>query len=147
MSSTLRLVARSGSRAVTSNATRAYHSTVPVSQAYKDSQDRNSLRPSSAENTKSGRDDDAAANPDAAFNPKKTSPEEAERTANKNSATDTNPLEVSGANQEMSKPTGDEKTKKKSGAGKETRKGGKSGSGDAPKGKKTSDIKIGGDGQ
>jgi hypothetical protein len=140
MSSALRLLARPGARAVAFNASRTYHSTVPVRQAYKDSQDRNSLKPSSNENTKFGRDEDAAANPDAAFNPNKTSPEEAERTASNNSTTGANPLDASGANQELSKPTGDEKTMKKTGAGKETRKGGKSGSGHAPKGKKTSDL-------
>ncbi|KAL3956430.1 hypothetical protein ACCO45_009276 [Purpureocillium lilacinum] len=49
---------------------------------YKDSQDRETLRPRTAEHTATGRDDDVAgAHPDAAFNPSKTRPETERRTA------------------------------------------------------------------
>ncbi|CAM1501929.1 Fc.00g039130.m01.CDS01 [Cosmosporella sp. VM-42] len=109
---------------------RSYHTT-SLRLAYKDSQDRNSLRPGSTENTKTARDDDAAQH-DAAFNPDKTSPEAAaEETSqssqiNKGAGDKQDPLEASAANQGLNKPMGDEETIKKTGAGKETQKGGKS---------------------
>ncbi len=77
---------------------RRYHPT-PHPAAYKDDQDRQSLKPRRAETTKSGTDDEVAAQTDAAFNPKKTSPEEAKASAAGNG----NPLDASGANREFSK--------------------------------------------
>ena len=76
---------------------RRYHAT-PRLAAYKDDQDRQSLKPRRAEGTKSGTDDEVAQT-DAAFNPKKTSPEEAKASA----ASNGNPLDASGANREFSK--------------------------------------------
>ncbi|KAF2870079.1 hypothetical protein BDV95DRAFT_72516 [Massariosphaeria phaeospora] len=70
--------------------------------ARKDSQDKDSLNPTAAEYGQSGSDDAAAANEDAAFNPNKTSPEEEVKTAEK--GVDSNPLEVSPGNPEVSKP-------------------------------------------
>lgn len=131
MSSTLRMLSRTAPR--TSITTRALHTTAAPRLPYKDSQDRESLRPGSTENTKSGRDDDAAKNPDAAFNPDKTRPETEGAAAA--DGTDGNPLEASGANQELSKPTGDENAKK-GGAGKEINKGGASGGHSSQKGGK-----------
>ncbi|OAA43714.1 hypothetical protein NOR_04289 [Metarhizium rileyi] len=110
---------------------RAYHATPTSSFPYKDSQDRESLKPRSAENTKSGRDDDVASAPKAAFGRDTTSPEGERATASRQEGTDS--LEVSGANQGLSKPRGDEKTGHDIGAGKEVRKGGRSGGGSAPK--------------
>jgi hypothetical protein len=113
------------------HAVRTYRSTPAFSYPYKDSQDRESLKPRSSEHTKSGRDDDAAAAPKAAFGRDTTSPEEERETASREDGGDL--LEVSGANQDLSKPQGDETSDKKFGAGKEVRKGGRSGGGSAPK--------------
>ena len=114
---------------------RPYHTTPALRLPYKDSQDRQTLRPRSTQHTKSASDDDVAANVDAAFNPHKTSPEVEQETAAAGADNTVNPLEASGANQEISKPHGDEKTSKGNGPGKETNKGGPSGGGSAPKNK------------
>jgi hypothetical protein len=99
----------------------------------KDAQDKDSLAPQSTEYSKSGSDDDAASS-DAAFNPNKTSPEEAEATAEKEAGGKDNSLNTSPANQEVSEPndpnaggTGAPE-KKQSGAGSAPKSGG-SGSG------------------
>lgn len=105
-------------------ATRAYRASPPTRHPYKDAQDRDSLKPRSAEQLKSGRDDDAAAAAKTAFRKGRNSPEEARDAASTEEGGD--PLEVSGANQELSKPQGDEGGKNH-GAGKEVRKGGRSG--------------------
>lgn len=115
-------------------AARPYHASPALCHPYKDSQDRETLRPRSAQNTKSGRDDDVAANEDAAFNPHKTSPETEYDTAAAGRDA-VNPLEASGANQPLSMPHGDEKKAGGNGPGKEVRKGGASGGGGAPKNK------------
>ncbi|KAK8158059.1 hypothetical protein BKA80DRAFT_184002, partial [Phyllosticta citrichinensis] len=70
----------------------------------KDTQDKDSLNPTSTEYSKSSGDDAAAQTTDAAFNPNKTSPEEETATANRESGEDTNPLDVSPGNPEISKP-------------------------------------------
>ncbi|KAF2472511.1 uncharacterized protein BDR25DRAFT_161451, partial [Lindgomyces ingoldianus] len=80
-------------------------SSPPHLYARKDTQDKDSLNPTSTEYSKSGSDDAAAASEDAAFNPNKTSPEHEKSTAGKEG--DGNPLEVSPANPEVSKPRGD----------------------------------------
>ncbi|KAK1988116.1 hypothetical protein LZ30DRAFT_777128 [Colletotrichum cereale] len=85
--------------------------------AYKDTQDRESLNPSATEGTKTGRDSDVA-HEEGAFDPSTTRP-----AAEKDEAGGA--LDVSGANQAASKPQGD-KADGDGGAGKETRKGGKS---------------------
>jgi hypothetical protein len=132
MASVLRRAAGpSSSSRVATIIIRPYHATPTLRHPYKDSQDRRSLRPGSSENTKSGRDDEVASNPDAAFNPHKTRPESEAAAASEGN--ETNPLEATGANQELSKPRGDEKAKA-SGPGKETNKGSaRSGFGAAPK--------------
>lgn len=100
---------------------RTYKTTSILRLAYKDSQDRESLKPASSEHTKSGRDDIVSKEPEAAFSRDKPSPDDAKRAAGKGN--ESNPLEVSGANQKLSKPMGDEKSIQKTGAGKETKKG------------------------
>ncbi|TEA15954.1 hypothetical protein C8034_v001431 [Colletotrichum sidae] len=90
---------------------------------YKDDQDRNDLKPRSTEGTKTGTDSEAAQSSEA-FDASKTRPE-SERAANGPE------LEVSGANQEVSKPQGDKPDGRT--PGKETRKGGRSGGGSSPK--------------
>lgn len=84
---------------------RQYHPSAGLF-AYKDDQDRQSLKPRPSDNTKSGSDDQVAEKTDAAFNPNKTSPEEAKQSAAEES--NGNPLEASGANQEFSKPRASE---------------------------------------
>ncbi|GAB1315782.1 hypothetical protein MFIFM68171_05992 [Madurella fahalii] len=79
---------------------RQYHPTGSLS-SYKDDQDRESLRPRSSEGTNSGTNFDVAEKKDA-FNPKTTDPETEKEAAGRES--NGNPLEVSGANREYSKP-------------------------------------------
>ena len=89
-------------------ASTAYHTTSITLFPYKDSQNRESLKPQTAENTKSGRDDDAAVSSKAAFSRHTTSPEAARAAAAKDANVD-DPLEVSGANPGLSKPHGNGK--------------------------------------
>ncbi|KAK7931766.1 hypothetical protein PG985_002478 [Apiospora marii] len=86
-------------------------STSAARMAYKDDQDRTSVKPRAHEYTGSGTDEQVSDNADAAFNPNKTGPEEAMKTAGKgNKKTDSadgtgdsgNPLGVSPANKEVS---------------------------------------------
>ncbi|KAH8177188.1 SMP-30/Gluconolaconase/LRE-like region domain-containing protein [Sarocladium implicatum] len=105
---------------------RPYHTTRLLRLPYKDDQDRNTLKPRSTENTKSGSDQEVAgADPDAAFNPDKTSPEAAAASSAGGYGNE-DPLEASGANQELSKPRGDEKSGLDKGPGEEVSKGGAS---------------------
>jgi hypothetical protein len=90
---------------------------------YKDDQDRESVKPRSSEATKSGSDNDAA-HSEAAFNPQKTRPGPEKEASNEE-------LEVSGANQQVSKPRGDAPQGNKGTADKSK----KSGVGSAPKNK------------
>lgn len=83
--------------------------------AYKDDQDRESVKPRAQEYSKSGSDDATAAHDDAAFNPDKTSPETEKDTAGQG-ATAGNPLETSPANkQAASGGSGHEEDKTKAG--------------------------------
>ncbi|KAG7286133.1 hypothetical protein NEMBOFW57_008436 [Staphylotrichum longicolle] len=101
-------------------AARQYHPTLNL-MSYKDDQDRQSLKPRRSEGTKSGSDDEVAEKTDAAFNPNKTSPEDEKASAANNG----NPLEASGANQEISKPQAPEEPQDKS--DKKTKSGGSQG--------------------
>ena len=80
-----------------------FFSTIPPRFAQKDAQDKDSLKPRSTEYSKSG-SDDSAAHSDAAFNPDKTSPEEAEKTAEKEAGGKQNSLNVSPGNKDVSNP-------------------------------------------
>ncbi|RDA88081.1 hypothetical protein CP532_5299 [Ophiocordyceps camponoti-leonardi (nom. inval.)] len=113
---TLRLSVRTG-RA-------SYHVTGRARLAYKDSQDRETVRPRSNEHTLSARDDDA---PDApsAFDGRETRPETEKRRSDGGGA-----LAASPADHGLSKPRGD---KGDGGPGVETAKGGASGGRSAPK--------------
>ncbi|KAI1867307.1 hypothetical protein JX265_000856 [Neoarthrinium moseri] len=98
-------------------AARPFHSSAVSHRPYKDDQDRESLKPKAHEYTGSGEDDDMAANPDAAFNPNKTSPGAAKEAAGHGN--DTNPLENSPANKDVAESgRGKEEDKTKAGAGK-----------------------------
>ncbi|KAI3398967.1 hypothetical protein diail_7994 [Diaporthe ilicicola] len=80
-----------------------FHSSPRPQLPYKDDQDRESLKPRSTEGSKSG-SDNAAAHSGAAFDPSTTSPEGAKKKAEAEGGS--NPLEVSGASHEKSKPLG-----------------------------------------
>ncbi|KAJ4263937.1 hypothetical protein NW762_005975 [Fusarium torreyae] len=122
----------------TATTIRPLHTTTRLRMPYKHDQDRESLRPVVNENTKSGKDEQVASeHADVAFDPNTTRPEEAadktrEKTKSKGREGE-DPLNASGANQELSTPMGDEKTIKTKGAGDEISKGGSSGGGSAPK--------------
>ncbi|KAK5133855.1 hypothetical protein LTR08_007186 [Meristemomyces frigidus] len=73
--------------------------------ARKDTMDKDSLKPEPNEYSKSGSDDEAAGLNDTAFDPSKTSPEEQHDSAGAESS-GSNPLDVSPANQEVSKQKG-----------------------------------------
>ena len=79
-----------------------YHQTAILQQPYKDDQDRESLKPRAQDTSKSTSDDDAAIHDDAAFDPNITSPETAKNNAEQDS--NGNPLEVSPANKDVSRP-------------------------------------------
>ncbi|KAF1832807.1 hypothetical protein BDW02DRAFT_570621 [Decorospora gaudefroyi] len=78
-------------------------STTPTRFAQKDAQDKDSLKPRSTEYSKSG-SDDGAAHSDAAFDPKQTSPEEAERTAEQEAGGQDNTMNASPGNKDISQP-------------------------------------------
>jgi hypothetical protein len=67
----------------------------------KEAQDKDSLKPTSTEYSKSG-SDDAAAHTDAAFDPSKTSPEASEASAEQEAGGKDNSLNVSPGNHEVS---------------------------------------------
>jgi hypothetical protein len=78
-------------------------SSTPARFAQKDAQDKDSLKPRSTEYSKSG-SDDGAAHSDAAFNPNKTSPEEAEATAEREAGGKANTMNASPGNPDISQP-------------------------------------------
>jgi hypothetical protein len=97
----LRTSIHASASASSRNARLSPFSTTSAQLAYKDDQDRESLKPRSKEYTRSGNDGDIASeHGDAAFNPDKTSPETEKDTAGAD-------LEVSPANHDISKPQGD----------------------------------------
>jgi|TARA_R110002003_G_scaffold3_16_gene92 hypothetical protein len=107
-----------------------FSTTTPSRFPAKNTQDKDSLNPQSTEYAKSG-SDDAAASSDAAFNPNKTSPEEAERTAENEEGG--NSLKVSPGNEKVSRPNspgvggnGGAPDKKESGGGGAPKAGGSS---------------------
>ncbi|KAF5021055.1 hypothetical protein F66182_6888 [Fusarium sp. NRRL 66182] len=117
---------------------RPLHTTTRLRMPYKHDQDRESLRPVANENTKSGQDGQMSdEHADVAFDPNTTRPEpaadELKKRTQAKSPEDEDPLNASGANQELSAPMGNEKTIKTRGAGEEISKGGSSGGGSAPK--------------
>ncbi|GJC87535.1 hypothetical protein ColLi_10373 [Colletotrichum liriopes] len=121
----LRAAAARPSFAAAPAASRTFTRAAARRYAYKDTQDRESLNPSGTEGTKTGRDSDVAHEKEA-FDPSTTRP------GSEKGEADGDALDVSGANQAASKPQGD-KAGGDGGAGKETRKGGKSGGASTPK--------------
>jgi hypothetical protein len=93
-------------RILPSHASRLLHQTAVSRLPYKDDMDRESLKPKAHENTQSGTDEETAAqHPDASFNPNKTSPEAAKKTATEGNTQKSkhNPLEASPANHSFAK--------------------------------------------
>jgi len=83
---------------------RGHHGTAALRQAYKDDQDRESLKPGRQETSKSG-GDGVAAHMETAFDPNTTGPEEEKDAAARGQGgPDENPLEVSPANRDVSRP-------------------------------------------
>ncbi|KAI8931572.1 hypothetical protein NX059_011226 [Plenodomus lindquistii] len=78
-------------------------SSSPMRAATKGAEDKDSLKPTSTEYSKSG-SDDSAAHSDAAFNPNTTSPEAAEETAEKEAGGKANSLNASPGNKDISEP-------------------------------------------
>ncbi|KAH6894411.1 hypothetical protein B0T10DRAFT_251436 [Thelonectria olida] len=116
MSSRLTALLRSSA---TKPSIRPLHTTALSRFAYKDSQDRESLKPRTNEYTRSGHDEDIVnEHPDIAFNPNQPKPEKAASRSFDESNGD--PLSMSGANKDVSKGV------KQDDAGKETQKGGAS---------------------
>ncbi|KAF2239566.1 hypothetical protein EV356DRAFT_528154 [Viridothelium virens] len=93
---------------------RPLHSSIPSLLPRKDAQGKDDLTPESNEYSKSGSDAQSAQVEKAAFDPSKTSPEEQHDTAGQEagsvsttqSSGQSNPLNVSPANQEVSQPRG-----------------------------------------
>lgn len=84
---------------------RLYHQTPSSRQPYKDDQDRESLKPRSHEGSKGASDSDIASNFGTSFTPKATDPEnESKKAKQEAGGGEEDPLELSGANQELSKP-------------------------------------------
>ncbi|KAJ2979922.1 hypothetical protein NQ176_g2956 [Zarea fungicola] len=110
---------------------RTFHAAAASSAPYKDSQDKDSLSPRSSEHVKSAKDDDIARLDKTAYKPSDASPETARSRANDESARDDDPLEFSGANQELSKPRGDERSNLDRAPGKDARGAGLSTGGKA----------------
>lgn len=107
-------------------ASRQLHTTAPV-RAYKDDQDRESLKPKAPYGSQSAGDEAASHNPDS-YSRKKTDP-------SKEKGDNPQDLDVSGANQDLSKPQGDNAAKESraSGPDRKERSGGSTGAGKAGK--------------
>ncbi|KAF2847457.1 hypothetical protein T440DRAFT_470973 [Plenodomus tracheiphilus IPT5] len=98
-------------------------SNTPVRAATKGAEDKDTLKPTSTEYSKSG-SDDSAAHSDAAFNPNVTKPEAEEASVEKEAGGKDNSLNASPSNTDISEPNsagvggnGGAPHKKKSGAG------------------------------
>jgi len=120
----------------TSSPIRCFSQTPLRTSPKKYDEDRNSINTESNEYTKSSTDNDAAAQDQAAYDPKKTSPESELKSAERrNEVSDGSgsPLEVSGANKEVSK----QRDPQEGGAEKSANEGNRSGYGSPKKGQVT----------
>ena len=105
----LRLSSRAITRPV--SLSRHFHNTPRASLPYKDSQDPQTLSPRSNEYTRSGTDDQVAALDEAPYRRNKNKPEDELDAAGHETTSQANPLEVSGANKDMSADTMNMKVK------------------------------------
>lgn len=96
---------RSVSRGPTRFSTRLQrlHQTPPVQLPRKDSQDQDSINTEATEYSKSGTDDQAARQEQAAFDPSTTDPAKEKSKAGEGNEKTSNPLDVSPANTDISK--------------------------------------------
>jgi len=120
---------------------RPFHLQTAYNLPRKGAEDKDSINREPTEYSKSGTDDQAAAQEEAAFDPNDTNPESEKKTAGEGNDGRSNPLDVSPANPEVSKqqsPTegGAEKSSSESGAASD--RGRTSGGGSPNKGKKVS---------
>ncbi|KAL1859519.1 hypothetical protein VTK73DRAFT_7582 [Phialemonium thermophilum] len=117
---------------------RPFHASPALAYPYKDDQNRESLKPRSHEGSQSTSDNDVANRVSTSFSRDKTDPNGEVDSAKANGARDKdargNPLELSGANQSLSKPQGDDaaparqggpSVKKEKSSGKSSEKHGK----------------------
>ncbi|KAI9736568.1 MAG: hypothetical protein M1818_006079 [Claussenomyces sp. TS43310] len=116
--------------------TRAIHRTSTLTYPRKDSQDKDSINTEATEYSKSGTDDEAARNDQAAFDPSTTQPGQERDQAGKGNGS--NPLDVSPANPEVSKQRPLQEGGAENSAGSKDKSDRKqaSGHGSPPKGKK-----------
>ncbi|PBP20968.1 hypothetical protein BUE80_DR008221 [Diplocarpon rosae] len=84
----------------------------------KDSQDKDSINTEATEYSKSGTDDAAARQEEAAFDPSTTDPQEERKIAGEGNEESGNPLDVSPANPEVSKQRGQQEGGAEKGAAK-----------------------------
>lgn len=126
MRSLTSLRALSIQRPLTLASRRQLHTTAPA-RAYKDDQDRQSLNPKAPYGSQSAGDEAASHNPDS-YSRKKTDPA-------KEKGDNPEELDVSGANQDLSKPQGDNAAEESrpTGPDRKARSGGSTGAGKAGK--------------
>jgi len=96
---------RTPNSSANSSPTQSFHSSLRL-KAYKNDQDKDSLKPGSSEYSKSG-SDSAAAHTGEAFDGNQTRPEQEGRNVEGENNSKKNPLNVSPANTEVSKGKGD----------------------------------------
>ena len=87
---------------------RPFHAAPATRFPRKDSQHKDSINTEATEYSKSGTDDAAARQEEAAFDPSQTDPGAEKQTAGEGTGSGGNPLDVSPANQDISKPRGDQ---------------------------------------
>lgn len=92
-------------RTITPSVLRPFSQT-RIPAARKDAQGKDDMKVEPNEYSKSGSDNAAAAVEETAFSPDKTSPEEQHASAGKESEKESNPLDVSPANHDVSQPRG-----------------------------------------
>ncbi|KAK0743285.1 hypothetical protein B0T18DRAFT_430597 [Schizothecium vesticola] len=92
---------------LSSIAARAFHSSPRSALSDEEALDRNTLNPRRAEYTASGWDDEVAEHPEVAFNPSENRPEYEKEMCTK--SCNGSPLELSGANREVSSQTDENK--------------------------------------
>jgi len=93
---------------------RLYHPTPSSRQPYKDDQDRQSVKPRTHSGSNSASDSEVASHNGTSYSPKSTDPENESETAKKEAAGRggaENPLELSGANKDLSNPPASSGTK------------------------------------
>jgi len=87
---------------------RPFSRTTATTYPRKGSEDKDSINTEATEYSKSGTDDASAKQEEAAFDPSTTDPNAEKNVAGEGTGEDGNPLEVSPANPEVSKPRGEQ---------------------------------------